>query len=139
MNRQEVVALARYVKACCPAQAIDEYTPDAWHDLLGDLGLEACRQAAARVARRQPFVAPAEIRAEVRAERSRRLAACRSDQLLPHGDVADDVDAYLEQVRERVTAVAAGQRSPKLLVTGNARRELPASSATEPDRLSTTP
>ncbi len=56
MNRQETVALTRYVKACCPQQAIDEYTPDAWHDLLGDLDLDACRQAAARVVRRQSFV-----------------------------------------------------------------------------------
>lgn len=70
MNRQEAVALTRYVKAYCPQQAIDEYTPDAWHDLLGDLDLDTCRQAAGRVARRQPFVAPAEIRAEVRTERA---------------------------------------------------------------------
>lgn len=107
MNRQEAVALARYVKACCPQQAIDEYTPDAWHDLLGDLDLDACRHAAARVARRQPFVAPAEIRAEVKAERRDRLAACRSDTFMPHGDAADDVVTYLQEFRHRVGAVAA--------------------------------
>ena len=117
MNRQEAVALARYVKACCPQQAIDEYTPDAWHDLLGDLDIDACRQAAACVARRQPFVAPAEIRAEVRAERARRLTAIRSDKLLPHGDVADNSAMYLKQIRERVQALAAmehGSESPTL-------------------------
>ena len=91
MNRQEAVALTRYVKACCPQQAIDEYTPNAWHDLLGDLDLAVCRQAAARVARRQPFVAPAEIRAEVRSERQQRLAICRSDTFMPHGETADNV------------------------------------------------
>lgn len=57
--------LARFVKACCPQQAIDEYTPDAWHELLGHLELADCREAAVMVARRQPFVAPAEIIAEV--------------------------------------------------------------------------
>lgn len=132
MNHQETVALARYVKACCPAQAIDEYTPDTWHDLLGDLDLEACRQAAARVARRQPFVAPAEIRAEVRAERERRLAACRSDQLLPDGEVASDVRAYLRQLRERITAVADGQRPPEVVVSASPGRELPASPVIQP-------
>ena len=108
MNRQETVALTRYVKACCPQQAIDEYTPDAWHDLLGDLDLDACRQAAARVARRQPFVAPAEIRAEVRSERQQRLAICRSDTFMPHGETADNTAAYLREVRQRIRTVAAG-------------------------------
>lgn len=118
MNRQEAVALTRYVKACCPRQAIDEYTPDAWHDLLGDLDLDACRQAVTRVARRQPFVAPAEIRAEVRTERERRLAAVSSDKLLPAGDVADDAGAYLQQVRERVKVVADGKGRMEVPMVG---------------------
>ena len=67
MTHAETVLLTRYVKACCPQQAIDRYTPDAWHDLLGDLAPEDCRAAVVTVAKRQPFVAPAEIRAEVRA------------------------------------------------------------------------
>lgn len=113
MNRQEAVALTRYVKACCPQQAIDEYTPDAWHDLLGDLDLDTCRQAAARVARRQPFVAPAEIRAEVRTERQQRLAACRSDTFLPHGDSADNVAEYLLGVRQRIKKAASGSVTAK--------------------------
>ena len=74
MTPQETVLLTAYVKACCPQQAIGEYTPDAWHDLLGDLRLDDCREAAAAVAKRQPFVAPAEIRAEVRKIRDDRLA-----------------------------------------------------------------
>lgn len=118
MNRQEAVALARYVKACCPQQAIDEYTPDAWHDLLGDLDLDACRQAAARVARRQPFVAPAEIRAEVQTERRERLAACRSDTFMPHGDTADDVAAYLKEVRKRIREVATGENERMITAAG---------------------
>lgn len=65
MTPQESLVLVRYVKACCPQQAIDEFTPEAWHDLLGDLELADCRRAVTTVARRQPFVAPSEIRAEV--------------------------------------------------------------------------
>ena len=45
MTPHETLLLTRYVKACCPQQAIDEYTPDAWHDLLGDLSLADCRAA----------------------------------------------------------------------------------------------
>ena len=51
MTPEEVVVLARYVRALCPQQKFDEYTPDAWHDLLGDLSLADCRQAAETLAR----------------------------------------------------------------------------------------
>jgi hypothetical protein len=75
MTPTETVLLTEYVRACCPQQAIGEYTPDAWHDLLGDLSLAECKQAVAAIARRQPFVAPSEIRAE----------ACRVQaSVLPH-------------------------------------------------------
>lgn len=70
MTPKETVLLTRYVKACCPQQVMDEFTADAWHDLLADLGLEECRAAVVTVARRQPFVAASEIRAE--AKRARR-------------------------------------------------------------------
>lgn len=46
---------------------MDEYTPDAWFDLLEDLPLEVAKSAVVRIARRQPWVAPAEIRAEANA------------------------------------------------------------------------
>ena len=47
MTPAETVLLVAYVKACCPQQAIGEYTPDAWHDLLGDLDLADCKEAVA--------------------------------------------------------------------------------------------
>jgi hypothetical protein len=65
MTPRETLALTRFVKACCPQQEIDEYTPEAWHELLGDLSLAQCRVAVRTVARRQPFVAPSEIITEV--------------------------------------------------------------------------
>lgn len=73
MNAQEAALLCRYVRACCPQQAIDEYTPTAWADLLGDVRLEDAKEAVRRVVGRQPFVAPAEIRAEVRRIRAKRI------------------------------------------------------------------
>lgn len=74
MNAQEAALLCRYVRACCPQQAIDEYTPAAWADLLGDVRLEDAKEAVKAVAMRQPFVAPAEIRAEVKRIRAKRIA-----------------------------------------------------------------
>jgi hypothetical protein len=43
---------------------MDEYTPDAWFDLLEDLPFDIAKAAVVRLAKRQPWVAPAEIRAE---------------------------------------------------------------------------
>ena len=39
MNHAESILLCRTVAAYCPAQKFDALTPDAWHDLLGDLPL----------------------------------------------------------------------------------------------------
>lgn len=65
MTPTETVAYTRYLKAVFPQQAFDEYTADAWHDVLGHLSLEDARHAAVSVAWRQPFVSPSEIVAEV--------------------------------------------------------------------------
>lgn len=110
MTPTEAVLLARYVEACCPQQRFDEYTTDAWHDLLGDLELQDCKQAAVEVARRQPFVAPAEIRAEVKRVRALRL---KDFAYIPvPGD--DDPAVYLASVRAQRSAVASGQRDAAL-------------------------
>ena len=75
MTPLESASLCRFAKACCPQQAFDEYTPDAWHELLGDLSFADCKEALTAVVRRQPFVAPAEIRFEVQQVRNRRIRA----------------------------------------------------------------
>lgn len=62
--------LCRFVKALCPQQAIDTYTPDAWFEVLGHLELADCKKAVVTAARRKPFVAPAEIISEIAAVRS---------------------------------------------------------------------
>lgn len=112
MTHEEAVILCRYVLACCPQQAIDEYTPDAWHDLLGDLSLADCRDAAAGVARRQPFVAPAEIRAEVRRIRNARIPD-RAGLPAPGGpDLADDPKAWTRAMRAINQRLGDGQPPP---------------------------
>jgi hypothetical protein len=66
MNHSEAVLLCRYVRAACPQQKLDEYTPDVWADLLASVRFEDARLAVTRLASNQPFVAPSEIRAEVK-------------------------------------------------------------------------
>lgn len=119
MTPTEAVLLTRYVEACCPQQKFDDYTPDAWFDVLRDLDLEDCKQAAAAVARRQPFVAPAEIHAEVKRIRSLRL---KGFVYMPTpGD--EDSEIYLASVRAQRAAVATGRRAadPTALPSRSAR------------------
>lgn len=73
MNAQEAIRLCRYVRAACPAQAMDEFTPMTWADLLSDVRYEDAQEAVRDLAKMQPFIAPAEIRAGVRRIRARRL------------------------------------------------------------------
>lgn len=75
MKPTDAAKLCKFAKAACPAQAIDQDTPAAWYVLLADLRFEDAMEALVNVARKQPFVAPAEIRAEVRRLRGGRLSA----------------------------------------------------------------
>jgi hypothetical protein len=83
MTATEAAMLCRYVTACCPQQKFDEYSPDAWFDLLGDLPFDLCKIAAREVAKRQPFVAPAEIRTALAQHRRAIRSALRDAGQLP--------------------------------------------------------
>lgn len=110
MNPIEAVALTRYVKALCPQQKFDEFTPDAWHDVLAPWPLDEARAAAAGVAGRQPFVSPAEIIGEIRRQRGNRAADFQGPGLpaeIPDAD-PDDVPAYLAALRAQRTKAADG-------------------------------
>ncbi|WP_301126827.1 hypothetical protein [Streptomyces cacaoi] len=123
MTPDETVVLARYVRALCPQQAMDEYTPNAWHDILHNISQNDARAAAARVAQRQPFVAPAEILTEVRALHEERLEGFVYEPV----DGDDDVAVYLAAYRAQRAAVANGDRPanptpPPALTTDSTER-----------------
>ncbi|MFI1889863.1 zinc finger domain-containing protein [Streptomyces jumonjinensis] len=112
MNDEEAVVLTRYVRALCPGQRFDEYTADAWYDVLADYPLAAARQAAARVAARQPFVSPAEIITEIRKQRADRatdLQGPGQPAEIPDAD-PDDVPAYLAALRNQRARAADGHQ-----------------------------
>lgn len=110
MTPQETLVITRYIKASCPQQAIDEYTPEAWHDQFRDLSMEDCRAATAAVIGRQPFVSPSEIRAEVRRIREQRIA--RSVIEAPPPELADDPRAYCRELAKNVKRAADGLAPP---------------------------
>lgn len=111
MNHQEATALARYVRSACPQQAFDDYTYDVWHDLLGDLDFADAHAAAIAVAKRQPFVAPAEIRAEVRRIRADRVS--RAIPPAPPAELTDRPAEYAQAVRDNVRRIADGFAMPR--------------------------
>lgn len=108
--------LVRYVKACCPQQAIDEYTPDAWFDLLGDLSAEDCLRAVRAITQRQPFVAPSEIRDEVRSIRNERL----DSGLLPAPTSGEPAE-YIRQLKANAKRVGDGTIEPLAIEAGTGR------------------
>lgn len=106
MTPDETVILARYVRALCPQQKFDEYTPDAWHDVLRDFTLPEARTAAATIAGRQPFVSPGEIATEARKQR-RALVTLDAETEPPAAD-PNNVPLYLRQLRTHRRNVATG-------------------------------
>lgn len=104
MTPTEAVALCRLVKACCPQQQVDEFTPNAWHGLLEDLRQEDCLTAVKALGRRQPFIAPAEIRDEVRRIRNDRLERVDPRNLIPPAELSDLVQ--IEWLKDRRAEIA---------------------------------
>lgn len=107
MNSQEAAVLCRYVRALCPQQKFDEYTPDAWHDILGNYQLTDARHAAARVARRQPFVAPSEIADEIT-----KIRAERTHDFVYEPPAGESDPNYLTRLRGQLAATGDGRRPP---------------------------
>jgi hypothetical protein len=111
MTPAEAITLCRMVKALCPQQAFDAYTPDAWALVLEDVRLQDAKDAAVAVARRQPFVAPSEIIAEVKRVRGERIA--RHGTIVPPEDLdPDNLPAYREWLRSATQAIGDGEEVP---------------------------
>jgi len=123
----ETVILTEYVKACCPQQAFGEYTPDAWHDILGDLRLEDCRAAVVAIKQHSVFVDPAEIRAEVQQARLDRIRDAGIPA--PPPELIDDPPAYRAALRAAAVAIGDGRDPEKAMqaIARQARRELESS------------
>ncbi|MGA5820896.1 zinc finger domain-containing protein [Kitasatospora sp. NPDC094028] len=109
MNHTEAVILVRYVRALCPQQRFDEYSPDAWHDLLGDYELDACKEAVIEIARRQPWIAPAEIITEVKRARTSKLDYFRYEP-----NPGETSAQFTRNLRAQIAAVINGSRPPEL-------------------------
>lgn len=110
MTPLEAAALCRFTKAVCPQQAIDEYTPDAWHLLLEDLRFEDAKAGVVAAGRLKPFVSPAEIREQVRRIRTDRI---REYGVLPVPPEGLSGAEQLAWTRDLIRRIGDGEDVPK--------------------------
>lgn len=110
MNNQEAAALVRYVRAACPQQRVDEFTADAWYDVLHPFTLDEARAAiSTHIRNGNAFVAVGEIVTSIRRARADRMA--RHTDPTPSAN-PDNVHAYQAELRATRQAVATGQQEP---------------------------
>lgn len=121
MKPTDAVNLLRAIKAVCPQQHVDKFTPDAWGAVLADLSLADCLAAVHVIARRQPFISASDVVAQVKSVRARRV----QDALMPAPppELADSPAAYIAWLRAAETAVADGVSAEE--IAGQSRRHLP--------------
>ena len=115
MSPEETVALCRLVKAICPSQALDQYTPDAWALILRHIDYNDAKQAVIDIASRplEPgksrYIEPGHIIAQVKRIRAQRLAD--HGPLIPPPGL-DGATGYLAWIRQASAVVASGGSLP---------------------------
>ena len=110
MSPEETIALCRLVKAVCPSQALDQYTPDAWALILRHIDYNDAKQAVIDIASRplEPgksrYIEPGHIIGGVRRIRSQRIE--------DYGPVSPpaglDTAGYMDWLRETRHLIGSG-------------------------------
>lgn len=123
MNQPEVLALLRFIAAACPAQKLDEYTADAWAEVLADIDPADAKTAVIKLVRSQPFISCSDIATGVKEIRSNRLRAFGDIGAAPP-EILADTQAWLQWERERREGIMSGaitkenDTHPKELMSG---------------------
>lgn len=135
MNTAEVLQLCRLVKACCPSQALDTYTPDAWALILGGYDYADAQAAVIAIAgsplelARSRYIEPGHIIDGIRRIRAKRLESTPLPEP-PAALAPAEYSAWLGRTRE---AIASGTYVPEPeppAIAAPGRRDLAIESAT---------
>ena len=100
--------LLRKVKAHCPSQLMDEYTPEAWAEVLDDVRYEDAKQAVVRICKRplelgkSRYIEPGHIIGEIRAVRSKRFRDYGTIELPPDVGMDERYSPYMNMMRELI-------------------------------------
>ena len=112
MNTAEALRLCRLVKAVCPAQAMDEFTPDGWALTLGRYSYDDAKAAVVVLASmplepgRSRYIEPGHIIGGINRLRTQRL----TETQLPNPPAGLDAAGYVGWLRAQRAAIAAGQQ-----------------------------
>ena len=118
LNSQEAVALCRYAKAMWPHMAVDEFTPDAWGDVLAGFRAEDCKEAIVNLAKREDFVSVGAIYGEVKRIRHKRVLSVTLPDAPPGLNPAEYAEWFARVHREAADgnhaepAALPSQRAP---------------------------
>lgn len=123
MTEEEAVQIAEYVQAACPAQKFGEYTPDVWGEILAPYAVDEARAAVIAVARRKPFVSPAEIVTEIRERRAERIELAN---VVYDGNPLETGADSAAAIREIIRAAGDGLTGPQSIGRSLGTAERPA-------------
>jgi len=106
VNQTEIIKLCRLVKALCPSQVFDEFSPDAWGLILSGYRYEDAKSAVATIASaplepgRSRYIEPGHVIGGILRIRRARLDAFENVVTPPPGlDVRSYQDWYLRTRR----------------------------------------
>ncbi|AMW11647.1 hypothetical protein A4E84_20400 [Streptomyces qaidamensis] len=123
MTQDEAILLLEYVSAACPAQRIGEFTPDVWGELFAPYSLDEARTAVLVVARQQPFIAPADVIAEIKARRAERIELAN---IVYDGNPEETGAESAVALREIIRAAGDGLTGPSSIRASLGAAERPA-------------
>lgn len=115
MNRTETVMLLRKIRAYKPAQVMDEYTPDAWQEVLANVPYGDAMSVIQELSREQQWIGVDDVAQRAKAITSRRINDGEAD-LIPPPDLAtaDQVDAYQDWLKGARARLAAGETAQQI-------------------------
>lgn len=111
MNVAETTRLCRTIAGVAPAQRFEDETPALWAGILTDVRLADALEAVKQLARRQAFIAPADIVAEVRTIRARRLDGV--DRIRHLADTPEEWRELIRRVADGEVDVPAAIEGPQ--------------------------
>ncbi|MGW7196615.1 zinc finger domain-containing protein [Streptomyces chryseus] len=130
MTEEEAVQIAEYVAAACPAQKFSEYTPDVWAEILAPYAVDEARDAVIAVARRQPWISPAEIVTEIKERREERIELAH---VVYDGNPLETGAQSVASRRALIQAAADGRAQPRAITAALGTGTVPALSTSRRD------
>jgi hypothetical protein len=108
MTPEESLRILRLAKALSPAQAVDEFTPEAWTLVLRDVRYADAEQALIELGGEQEWIHVSHIRRRVKRIRDGRVRAFGALPEPPR-EVAGDDAAYSDWLRDVTRRIADGE------------------------------